>query len=124
MAPWSTDHAGRNWRFIILMIYMTIVALGCAYGIKKALDASDQNALVIRKIAVLGKESDYKLCVSVKKGKEDRIREYQFTLRRTIAAYKANPDIPRNGLQIAMNFYHDLIRRTERSIVPCPPAPE
>ena len=41
--PWGEGEVRiRNWRFVILTIYMTIVALGCAYGIKKASDATDE----------------------------------------------------------------------------------
>lgn len=125
VTPWHQQESWqRNWRFIIIMIYMTIVAFACAYGIKKATDATTANTDLINRIVVVGKEADYKLCLSVRQGKIDRIKEYKFTLARTVSFYNSNPQVPRDTLKITEDFYHDLIQRTKDSIVPCPPPPE
>lgn len=123
MSPWGNgEERIRNWRFVIIMIYLFVVTITCAYALKQVSDYSLRNRELLHQIAHLSQESDYKLCLSVNKGKVDRIDEYQFTLKRTREIY-AEMNLPTENLKITEDFYNSLIQRARDSIVPCPPVP-
>jgi hypothetical protein len=124
-------HHEPRWRLRVFYMWCILFTLATSFALYKVQDYANTNRSLIgqvrqnqRDIVHTGDLATYKLCVSVRKGKLDRIDEYQFTLQRTIQLFHKNPLLPRDQLKITKDFYHALIRRTRKSIVPCPPVKE
>ena len=135
MTPFTTPEDGRhNWRFIVVVVWLVIFTLMTSYALKQASNANDATADLAKKntrliykvhrqqIQIQSNAADaaYRLCLSVRRGKLDRIDEYKFTLQRTEEFFKENPSTQSDAsLQRTIDFYHDLIQRTQDQIVPC-----
>lgn len=110
MAPWTTAPEGsHNWRFIILMAYLTFVALGCAYALKLNSDANEQLRQQATRFA-------YQQCVSSNKAK--RVVFNLLDLAETRTKQINNPDQTAEQKRQAIQFYTDA--KKQISFVKCP----